>query len=307
MKIKLTVLLLLFLFFACENLNESPQNPDALRMSAIPKMSGIFVGEGFYKERQREQTLQELRESGFTMVEISAIHLLEDGKLDFNMEFPIVADGKYIGDKTHPQFKNDVASLKQDLFSSITKINFGLEAEETFDNIKSLIESGSGDILYRSFKALKKHFPDVDAINFHDGMATYDLESASKFAIILTDIGFKVAIVPYNANSFQDFWVPLGNKIKEDRPDFIDAVYLQCYANGNQNGQFIGNWQFLLQDVPVYPGMDTARGVSAIEDQLKSWKYFYGTRGAWLWQYDQIPDNAARHARALRQIFKITL
>ncbi len=308
MKIKLVVLFLIFTFSACGNLNEngSPQNPDmALRMSAIPKMSGIFGGGPFYKEDLREKTIPNIKNSGFTMVEIWTIHLLEDGKLDFNMEFPIVADGKYIGDKTHPQFKNDVASLKQG--SNIVTINFGLSAagSSTFDNIKSLIESdglGKESILHRNFMALRDHFPDVDAIDFDDEV-TYDLISATRFGIMLADIGFKIAVVPYVRGP--DFWAPLVRNIEGARPGAVDAVYLQCYAGGRINTNLIGQWQLMFQDVPVYPGLDTEDGLPSIEIDLKRWKYTHGTRGGWLWLYDQIPGEAARYATVINDVLKI--
>ncbi len=307
MEIKFLILFLFSFFLACSDLNESVRNLGmGLNMSEIPKMSGVFVEDPFYEKDQREETVQALKESGFTMVEIWTIHVLKNGTLNINMEFPIVADGKYIGDKTHPQFKNDVASLKQG--SNITTVNFGLSAwgSPTFSNIKDLIDSEGmkkESILHRNFMALKEHFPHVDAIDFDDEV-TYELISATRFGIMLADIGFKIAVVPYARGP--DFWAPLVRNIEGARPGAVDAVYLQCYAGGRINTNLIGQWQLMFQDIPVYPGLDIAGGVFAIEDQLKRWKYLYGTRGGWLWLYDEIPPgNVDRYAKTINRVFKI--
>jgi hypothetical protein len=158
-------------------------------------------------------SIPELKASGFTMVEIWTIHIrslfgpgvkkgegVADGDLDFNAEFPLVSGGRYIGDQKYPNFRGDIAGLKL-APSSITKVNFGLSAagSYTFDHIKRLVESqgtSPDSILYKNFKALRTNFPTVDAINFDDEK-TYDARSATKFAIMLADIGFKVAFCPY--------------------------------------------------------------------------------------------------------------
>ncbi len=306
MKIKLAVLFLAFFFLACEGLGANSESRNARNaIKSAPKMSGVFGGGPFYKKDQRVDTIKDLKRSGFTMVEIWTIHVFANGELNFNAEFPLVRDGEYIGGKKYSDFKNDVASLKQGS-SNITKINFGLSGwgSKTFDNIKSLIKvhgTGKSSVLYRNFRALRENFPDVDAIDFDDE-STYDLPSATKFGIMLSEIGFKVSIAPYAMKD--TFWAPLVRGIEKKRPGTIDAVYLQCYSGGAWNNP--GDWQSAFPHIPVYPGLDTNSGEWHIQTRLNGWKKNQDITGGWLWLYDQIPGKAARYAKVIDDVFKIS-
>ncbi len=310
---KMTLVLFAFvlLFSGCENplkedlrggLDESVLSggsAGAVSRNSSDKMSGILGGGPIYQNRT--SSIPELKASGFTMVEVWTIHVESNGDMNFNAEFDLVSNGQYIGGQTYPHFKDDIASLKQ-APTSITKVNFGLSAwqSQTFNNIRDLIAAegtGPTTTLYRNFQALKDNFPDVDAINFDDEL-TYHLSSATQFAVMLADIGFKVSICPYTQ---QTFWTDLINNVNSQRPGTIDAVYLQCYAGGSGNTPC--SWTFA--GIPTYPGLDSNSGISSITSTLTYWKNQCGTEGGWIWLYDQVQGSAASFADAINGVFGI--
>jgi hypothetical protein len=265
-----------------------------------PALSGILGGGPFYQKR--ETSIPEVKASGFTMVEIWTIQMVNAaGDLSFNAEFPLISGGQYIGDENYPNFRGDVASLTL-APSSITKVNFGLSAagSGTFEYIRQLVASqgtGPDSILYKNFKALRINFPMVDAIDFDDE-TTYDAPSATQFAIMLANIGFKVAFCPYTQKGF---WTAVINGLSSVRPGSIDAVYLQTYAGGTGNTP--DEWAF--PGIPTYPGRDYAEGPSGIASTFRSWKNQYGTSGGWVWLYDQIQGQAGTYAAPINTVFGI--
>ncbi|MFA8343506.1 MAG: T9SS type A sorting domain-containing protein, partial [Rhodothermaceae bacterium] len=263
------------------------------------KMSGILGGGPIYKNRTT--SISELKSSGFTMVEVWTIHVEANGDMGFNAEFDLIKNGQYIGDQTYPHFKSDIASLKQQP-TSITKVNFGLSAwaSQTFNNIRDLVASqgtGPTSILYKNFKALKDNFPDVDAINFDDEV-TYHLSSATQFAVMLADLGFKISICPYTQKTF---WTSLVNDVNSQRPGTIDAVFLQCYAGGSGNSPC--SWTF--PGIPTYPGLHNNSGTSSVANSLTNWKNQCNIEGGWIWLYDQVQGTASNFATTINNVFGI--
>ncbi len=305
-KMLLFVLLPLLFITGCENyLIDSGNNSNSERSSVIvkssstEKMSGILGGGPIYQNRTTSIT--ELKESGFTMVEVWTIHIESNGDMGFNAEFDLVKDGEYVGDDFYPYFEADIASLKQ-APTSITQVNFGLSGwgSSTFNNVRDIIATqgtGPTSILYKNFQKLKEHFPDVDAINFDDE-TTYDTDSATQFAIMLADLGFKISICPYTN---QSFWTTLIDNLNIQRPGSVDSVFLQCYAGGSGNNP--GSWNF--GDIPIYPGLDSNSGINSISTKLSNWKNQYGTQGGWIWLYDQVQGNSSNYAEAINNVFEI--
>lgn len=248
--------------------------------------SGIYAGGPVYK--YRNYSINELKNSGFTYVVIWTIHIDQNGNFNFNGEFPLVSNGNYVGNATYPNFASDVASLKQGT-TSINRVEFSLSAwgSGTFDNIRNLVNSqgtGSGSILYRNFQALKNAIPAIDAITFDDE-STYDLNTAVPFAVMLSDLGYKVTLVPYTA---QNFWTSLASNVNSQRPGAIDRVDLQVYAGGAGNNPC--NWQF--GGIPVHPGLwSNEKSPSEVESQMNSWQSQCGIRGGFMWLYDNF-DNS---------------
>ncbi|GLS24711.1 hypothetical protein GCM10007877_04250 [Marinibactrum halimedae] len=271
-------------------------------------VSGIYAGGPVYRERG--YAINELKNSGFTNLVVWTIHIESDGSLGFNGEFPLVEDGVYIGDQTHPNFRSDIASLKTGN-TSITRVEFGLSAagSGTYDAVRDLLNCQNGrcqtdpsSILYRNFQALKEAFPSVDAVN-NDDESEYHVESAAAFHIMLADIGFKTAIVPYTR---QSFWRSFVNEVNGARPGTVDALYLQNYAGGSGNNPC--SWDL---GIPVYPGLWSRNdSPSRVESRMRDWNNRCGSvvEGGFMWLYDDFDNSpsVAQYAQAINNVFGST-
>lgn len=268
--------------------------------------SGVYGGGPVYLERN--YSINELKASGFTNIVVWTIHIESDGRFNFNAEFPLVENGAYVGDLLHPNFKSDIASLKTG-GSLINRVEFGLSGygSSTFTNVRDLLNctashcgTGPNSILYRNFSALKAAFPTVDALN-NDDESTYDIASAVPFHIMLADIGFKVAIVPYTQKSF---WQSLVSQVNAARPGTIDVLYLQAYAGGSSNNPC--SWDL---GIPVYPGLwSRDYSPSGIQTKMQSWKNTCPdlVKGGFMWLYDDFDNSSqvAAYAAAINDVFE---
>jgi hypothetical protein len=255
--------------------------------------SGIYAGGPVYKNRS--YSISELKGSGYTCVVVWTIHIDASGNLNFNAEFPLVQNGSYIGGSTYPNFAGDIASLKT-APTTINRVEFCLAAwgSSTFANIRNLINSqgtGSTSILYRNFQAIRNAFPTVDAIGFDDE-STYDVSSATAFAVMLGGLGFKVSLVPYTSASF---WTSVATNTNNQRPGTVDRVDLQCYSGGAGNNPC--NWNF--GSIPVYAGLwDAEKTTSQVQSQLTTWKNSCNIKGGFMWLYDDFDNTTGTEAYA---------
>ena len=255
--------------------------------------SGIYGGGPVYKNRS--YSISELKGSGYTCVVVWTIHIDASGNLNFNAEFPLVQNGSYIGASTYPNFASDIASLKT-APTTINRVEFCLSAwgSSTFANIRSLINAqgtGATSILYRNFQAIRNAFPTVDAIGFDDE-STYDVSSATAFAVMLGGLGFKVSLVPYTAASF---WTSVATNTNNQRPGTVDRIDLQCYAGGAGNNPC--NWNF--GNIPLYAGLwDTEKTTSQVQSQLTTWKNNCNIKGGFMWLYDDFDNTTGTEAYA---------
>jgi hypothetical protein len=264
--------------------------------------SGIYGGGPVYKNRS--YSINELRNSGYTYVVVWTIHIDASGNFNFNAEFPLVQNGTYIGASSYPNFADDMARLKS-APTTINRLEFCLSAwgSATFTNVKNLIAAqgtGSTSILYRNFQALRNTFPMVDAIGFDDESA-YDVNSATALAVMLSDLGFKVSLVPYTNSGY---WTSVATNTNNQRPGTVDRIDLQCYAGGAGNSPC--NWNF--GTIPVYAGLwDAEKSTSQVQSQLNTWKNSCSTRirGGFMWLYDDIDNSpqTAAYATAIRNVF----
>lgn len=255
--------------------------------------SGLYAGGPVYKNRN--YSISELKGSGYTCLVVWTIHIDASGNLNFNAEFPLVQNGAYTGASAYPNFASDIASLKT-APTTITRLEFCLSAwgSSTFANIRNLVNSqgtGPASILYRNFQAIKNTFPAVDAIGFDDE-STYDVSTATAFAVMLGGLGFKVSLVPYTAASF---WTGVATNTNNQRPGTVDRVDLQCYAGGAGNNPC--NWNF--GSIPVYAGLwDQEKTTSQVQSQLTTWKNNCGIDGGFMWLYDDFDNTTGTEAYA---------
>ena len=250
-------------------------------------VSAVYGGGPFYQTPAI--SIPELRSSGFSTAVIWTIHIDTAGNFNYNAEFPIVANGQYIGHNTHPDFPHNVALLKT-APTSIRRIEVGLSAAggSTFQNIKNLIAAhGTGPTtnLYKNFKVLKDSIPQIDAVNFDDE-TTYDVNSSVQFAVMLAGLGYKVALCPYTNATY---WKGVAAQTNTQVPGTVDAVFLQCYDGGSGNNPCSATWNF--NGVPVYPGLwDANYTPSGVQTKMTTWKTQCGVTGGFMWLYDDFKN-----------------
>lgn len=264
--------------------------------------SGVYAGGPVYIHR--DYSINELKNSGFTYVIVWTIHMDANGDMNLNGEFPLVSNGNYIGNARYPNFPADIASLKQGA-TSINRVELSLSGwgSGTFRSIRDLVNSqgtGTNSILYRNFKALKDAIPSVDAINFDDE-SEYDVDTATRFAVMLADIGYKISLVPYTR---AEFWTSLTRNTNAQRPGAVDRIDLQVYAGGGGNNPC--NWDF--GNVPIYPGMWSNEASPAqVQSRMGDWKNACANKvkGGFMWLYDDF-DNSTRvqdYSGAINAVF----
>ena len=175
---------------------------DTVRAEIHPT-SGIYVGG--HIRRARPGTITKLRESGFTYAILFNVHVDPDGTLKTDGE-TICENGKYVFSRTQPHYVEDVRNLKTWPTSIVRlEICIGGWGNDSYNNIKKLInENGTGrtTMLYRNFKALLDSVPGIDAVN-NDDEQCYDVSTASKFHIMMYDLGIKTSLAPY---TYMSFW-----------------------------------------------------------------------------------------------------
>jgi hypothetical protein len=267
--------------------------------------SAIFAGGPIYYD---DYSIDELRNSGFTTVIVWTIHINENGDLNFNGEFLACKDGEYVGYKKYPSFPKKLSLLKSSP-TSINRIEIGLSAwgSKTFDNVKKLVDSlgiGENTVLYKNFKSLLENIPVIDAVNFDDE-STYDEKSATDFAIMLSDIGFKVTLAPYTEIKF---WSDLTSNTNRQRPGTIDIIYLQCYDGGKDNNP--SQWTDLFGAIPVHPGLwDKYDSPKQVKDHLLAWEKTCKIDGAFIWLYDDFKNSVlvADYANAINNSLEINI
>ncbi len=262
----------------------------------IGQESAIYAGGPIYNNRN--SSINELRNSGFTTVIVWTIHIESNGDLGFNGEFPLVQNGVYVGNQSYPNFPADIALLKT-APTSINRVEFGLAAagSGTFAAVQNFHNSegfGPGTTLYKNFEALKAAIPGIDAFN-NDDETTYHAPSAVAFTKMLAGFGYKNAIVPYRNSAF---WRTLVNEVNASYPGNIDRNYLQCYAGGSRNNPCSSTWDF---GIPVFPGLWGGSGqssVSAVESRMNSWQNNCGITGGFMWIYDDFDSSPSVAAYA---------
>lgn len=267
-----------------------------LGIQCIGQESAIYAGGPIYNNRNT--SIDELRDSGFTTVIVWTIHIEANGDLGFNGEFPLVQNGVYVGDQTHPNFPSDIALLKT-APTSINRVEFGLSSagSGTYNAVQNFYNSegfGPGTTLYNNFAALNAAIPAIDAFN-NDDESTYHAPSAVAFTKMLAELGFKNAIVPYQNSNF---WRTLVTDVNAAYPGNIDRNYLQCYAGGSGNDPCSSTWDF---GIPVFPGLWGGSGQSSVvsvESRMNSWQSSCGITGGFMWIYDDFDNSPSVAAYA---------
>ena len=261
---------------------------------AKEQISMVMSGGPVYNNR--DVTIGELRGSGFNTLVVWTLDVDEKGDLNFNYEFPLVAGGKYIGDKTWPHFQSDMANVKQGN-STITRLEFSIMRDWTA--IQKLIETqgtGPDSALYKSFHGLKKAFPGLDAISSNDE-GHYHKETTVQFAVMLADLGMKFTLSPYRK---MPYWTEVITKVNDLRPGTVDAIYVQGYDGGARNNPC--DWT--IDGIEAVGSDWVARTTKEkMEKRFVSWAQQCQSPGGWYFLYDDFVGDAKRHATLISTSF----
>lgn len=278
-KIKVSITLFFMTFFSLS------------ATSAWAQVSAVYGGGPFYSGGQA--VMDDLRSSGFNTVILWTLHVGPNGNMNLNNIPVIDTAGNYIGD---PNWGNRVASLRQ-APTSVNRIEIGVASAgvDDFENIGNLIDAngtGSNTVLYKAFQNLKT-VTGADAINIDDE-SQFDVDTMVKFSVMMADIGYKVALVPYNRRSF---WAQVYSQVETQRPGAIDRVYLQVYAGGSGNNPTTWNGSF--GSLKVIPGVWSIHGSgcnqgdspASVRTRMANWAPV--SSGGFMWLYDDIQSCSA--------------
>ena len=262
--------------------------------------------------RQRPNTIETLRNSGYTTVILFNVNVENDGSLttDFSWSSQTAAeaggiicrDGEYTFDRYQPEYISDIKSiLEQPTSVQRLEICIGGWGNGSYGHIRDFIKAHGTDentMLYRNFKALKEAIPEIEAVN-NDQEQDYDLETAIKFHSMLAKIGYKTTVAPYmNRN----YWRDLVSALNTEAPGTCDMVYLQTYGGGANNNP--NDWK-VFGDIPMLVGFDCeANGnMTTMENQFKNWRDKCGVVGGFLWNYNSEARVQGDWATAINRIF----
>jgi len=264
--------------------------------SAQTGFSGILGGGPFYKTAANN--IKEIENSGFTEAIVWSVEVSSSGDLNLNGEFPLTANGSYIGGQTHPDFAGNMAILKQGTVKRVT-LSIGSSNVGDWQDITALVKSqgtGPGSILYQDFQSLKNAIPALDAIDFDDENS-FDLDTTVQFGVMLSALGYHVLPDAFDNNSY---WMNVVSQINSQLPGTVDGVHLQVYAGGAGNNPCSSTWNF--GSVPVFPGLwDHVDSPSQVQSLMSGWHSQCGISGGFMWIYDDFVGNglAAKYARAI--------
>jgi len=253
------------------------------RLHAAP--IAVFGREAFFTLSASDITA--LKNSGFNTVILFVVDVEANGDLNYNGNHLIVTNGVYMGD---PNWGARLAALKQ-APTTINRIEFctGGAGAQSWVNIKNLIASqgtNSGSILYRNFLAMKNALG-VEAICNDDEVA-YDASSAATFNRMITSLGMKNTLCPYNNSGY---WQSIFNN------SAIDAIYLQCYDGGAGNNP--ATWNGYFGGFKVCPGDWYFNSVATVESRFANWSPVIS--GGFMWQFEYLGNNLNGYATAIKK------
>ncbi len=248
----------------------------ALMSAILPSASAapvaVFGRESFFTLNASDTS--KLKNSGFNTAILFVVDVEANGDLNYNGDHLIVQNGVYIGDAN---WGARLAALKV-APTSINRIEVctGGAGAQSWAHIKSLIATngtGSTSILYKNFLALKNALH-MDAICNDDEIA-YDAASAATFNQMITTLGMKNTLCPYNHVSY---WQNVFNN------STIDAIYLQCYDGGAGNDP--ATWNGYFGGFKVAPGDWSNDGLATVASKFAAWSPVIN--GGFIWQFENI-------------------
>ena len=263
----------------------------------VAQNTGVYVGG--HIRRERPNTVEKLKKSGFTYVILFNIDVQEDGTLTTDGE-TVCKDGQYVFAGQQPYYVEDVKALKT-WPTGIERIEIciGGWGNQSYFRIRDLINSqgtGTNSILYRNFKALKDAIPEIDAVN-NDDEHCYDADAAVKFHTMMYDLGYKTTVAPYTNKSF---WQSLVTGLNRNRSKACDRVMIQCYDGGAGNNP--SDWR--MGNLPLHAGRTNYQ--TSMEEsvaQMESWRQNNNVVGGFVWVYNDETWNLNKWAASMNRVF----
>jgi hypothetical protein len=232
----------------------------------------VFGRESFFTLNTADTS--KLKNSGFNTAILFVVDVEANGDLNYNGDHLIVTNGVYMGDAN---WGSRLAALRV-APTSINRIEVctGGAGAQSWANIKNLIATngtGPTSILYRNFQALKNALG-IDAICNDDEVA-FNASSAATFNQMITALGLKNTLCPYNNVSY---WQSVFNN------SAIDAIYLQCYDGGAGNDP--ATWDGYFGGFQVAPGDWSNDGLATVASKFNAWSPVIA--GGFIWQFENI-------------------
>ena len=263
----------------------------------VAQNTGVYVGG--HIRRERPNTVEKLKKSGFTYVILFNIDVQEDGTLTTDGE-TVCKDGQYVFAGQQPYYVEDVKALKT-WPTGIERIEIciGGWGNQSYFRIRDLINSqgtGTNSILYRNFKALKDAIPEIDAVN-NDDEHCYDADAAVKFHTMMYDLGYKTTVAPYTNKSF---WQSLVTGLNRNRSKACDRVMIQCYDGGAGNNP--SDWR--MGNLPLHAGRTNYQ--TSMEEsvaQMESWRQNNNVVGGFVWVYNDETWNLNKWAASMNRVY----
>ena len=150
--------------------------------------------------------------------------------------------------------------------------------------------------MYRNFKALKNAIPSVDAIN-NDDEEAYDVNSATSFHVMMSDVGYKTTLAPYMNRGF---WQSLATNVNNQRGGAVDKIYLQWYEGGAGNNPC--DWR--LNNIEMHTGDLYYENATTANNKMISAKNNCGSKGGFFWVYNDNNINLKDLAGRVNTIYK---
>jgi len=247
----------------------------------MPVSARIYIGDALGFGGQ--PAIDTLISAGYSTVLAWSLHVQENGDLTLNDTY-LVSGGRY--QEARPMcLPGKVAQLKNAGVEVLFSVGSGEPARD-FTNIARLLGPGvpgPENVLYRNFSALltamRNAGGDIAGIDF-DNEDNVDAGVMVQFGLMLGEVGYEhVTLCPAFLGDL-DVWTDTLATLNETvKPDFVNAVHVQCYAGGWRNQSQLHQWQEMIARANPDSTCDLIPGLATTQPPDGPW-WFYGKPGA---------------------------
>lgn len=245
----------------------------------MPVSTRIYIGDALGFGGQ--PALDSLISAGYSTVLPWSVHVQQNGDLTLNDTY-FVFNGRY--QEARPMcLPGKVAQLKNAGVEVLFSVGAGGTSD--FTNIARLLGPGvpgPDNVLYRNFRALltavRNAGGDIAGIDF-DNEDNMDAGVMITFGRMLSEVGYAHVTLCPAFLSYLGVWKETLATLNETvRPDFVNAVHVQCYAGGSGNQGQLQQWQDMIARANPTPTCDLIPGLATTEPPDGPW-WFEGKPG----------------------------